>query len=501
MKPYTKQDIEIVYGDIIRSAYRNYAKSRIKEALKDIATASRWAYEFNHIYTDSDADQLLKKISEACIDAIRIDEPRADHCVMINSFLCDNRGLSQQYLRAMMSQNMQILVVHTKRGGRVEEYKDTMAELYAYGKAKIISYDKRIDVIEQARKIVAEIDSFSPANIFFHLAPWDVVALIACSAVNGAKKYNINLTDHAFWLGASFFDHNLEFRPYGMTVSLEKRGIEKDKELALPYYPITPMSSEFVGLPITPDNAIKVLTGGAIYKMLGKDDIFFKMMERILSISPNVYILVAGFDKNSYFEEKITKLSGGERIQLIGVRNDIDAVFEHCDIYLGTYPISGGLMTQYAAKHALPVIAYHEEGDVMNAIEEVLNYYQNDFKSFTDLEKFTLYSERLIKSEDFRKSQGKLLKDGMMDEKRFNYEFANILINHTTSFEWRLDDIDYEAFFETYLDMENINGFMATRHLVSSFKIQSVSKVTVCRTNMVEEIFNKIARRFKTFVS
>ena len=60
MKPYTKQDIETIYLDFIQSAQINYIKNRIDDALKDIITASSWAYNFNHIYCDPEAENLLE---------------------------------------------------------------------------------------------------------------------------------------------------------------------------------------------------------------------------------------------------------------------------------------------------------------------------------------------------------------------------------------------------------------------------------------------------------
>lgn len=490
MKPYTKQDVINIYGDFIRSGFKNYANCRLEDALKDIETAADWAYNFNHIYTDYEAEQLLKHIGDMAIEPVKIESPKKDHCVLIDSFLLDNRGLSQQYLRAMMVNGMHILVVYTKAGGELG--KDTLAEIKAYDKAEIITYPKGISRLDEARQVVKTIAKFSPGHIFLHLTPWDTVALMACHAVKGAPIYQINLTDHAYWLGAEFIDYNLEFRPYGMTVSLEQRGLKQEQCLALPYYPITPISAEFAGLPQMPNDAIKVFTGGALYKMLGKDDIFFRIMERILAISSNVYILVAGFKSDKRFDEKIARINGGERVLQIGVRKDIDAVFQHCDIYLGTYPMIGGLMSQYAAKHAKPIIAYHDKGDVMNAVEEIVNYYQQEFHSFTDLEELTEYARKLINNECYRSNQGKLLQDGMMNEERFNSEFMNIITSHKSSFSWHKDQIDYESFLERYLDLENSNGFRVTRSLAAKQKIAAFTKIHSNRINIAESIYDVI---------
>lgn len=490
MKPYTKQDIDIIYGRLIQSANKNYNAAKLEHALKDIETAANWAYNFNHIYTDHETERLLKQIGSMAVEPVQIMPLKTDHCVLIDSFLLDNRGLSQQYIRAMMANKMHILVVYTNAGGNPGT--DTMAEIKAYDKAEIITFPTGINRIEEAKRVVKSILDFSPAHIFLHLTPWDTVALMVCHAVKGASIYQINITDHAYWLGAEFIDYNLEFRPYGMTVSVEKRGLKQERCLALPYYPITPISTEFEGLPQIPENAIKIFTGGSLYKMLGKDDIFFQMMERILAISSNVFILVAGFDSDKRFDKKIARLKGRERVLQIGMRRDIDAVFELCDIYLGTYPIAGGLMSQYAAKHGKPIISYHDKGDKMNAVEEFVNFFQQEFQSFDDLTDMTVYAEKLINCEDYRVAQGSILQAGMMNEERFNNEFLRVISLHQSSFTWQKDEIDCESLFEYYLELENTKGFGATKSLVVSQKLLAFTKLNSYWTNISGSVYDVI---------
>ena len=295
----------------------------------------------------------------------------------------------------------------------------------------------------------------------------------------------LNLT-FTYWMGASFIDYCFEFRPYGMTVSLEKRGLKPEQCLALPFYPISPIMQEFAGIPDIPQNAVKIFTGGALYKMLGRNDIFFNILERLLAIGSNIYIFVAGFSQDKRFDDKIASLEGRERILQIGVRKDIDAVFDHCDIYLGTYPMTGGLMVQYAAKHGKPVVAYHEKGDVMNAVEEFLNTYQQEFRSFSDLDEMTAYTKKLVENTEFRLQQGRLLQSGMMNCERFNSEFCKLISTHHSPFEWKKDSIDYDSFFNRYLDLENNNGNTATKAILSSQKQSVFFKLKSNRLKMIQ---------------
>lgn len=499
MKPYKKKDIENVHSILLQNAVRSYESKHFEDSIKYIVSAADWAYRFNNIYGDPEAEVLVKSISEAIVEPRNIVSPIPNRCVLIDSFLKDNRGLSQQYFRVMKACDMEVLVIYTTDGGEIG--KDIQKEIQSYDKASILTLRKNSDFSEQIRQAVKYIADFSPAHIFLHLIPWDMIALMACHAIKGSKIYNINLTDHAYWLGASFIDYNLEFRPYGMTISLEKRGLRQEQLKGLPYYPIAPVKAEFAGLPELPVDAVKVFTGGALYKMLGKDDIFFRIMDCVLCVSPNVYIMVAGFNHDNRFDEKCAAMKHGDRVMQIGIRRDIDEVFKRCDIYLGTYPLAGGLMSQYAAKHKIPVIAYCDKGDVMNAVEEFVDYYGSGYKSLSSFDELTVYASKLIHDKAFREKEGNRLHEGMMDEERFKSEFLSFISSGKTSFSWKKDNIDYDTFFERYLDLENNNGFMATQDIAAKLKVKSITKLKGFRLNMLEALlslsFNALRRKLK----
>lgn len=63
------------------------------------------------------------------------------------------------------------------------------------------------------------------------------------------KRYQINLTDHAFWLGAHAFDYVLEFRDFGANVSRQYHHIAPHKILKQPYYPYIDRTLSFQGFP------------------------------------------------------------------------------------------------------------------------------------------------------------------------------------------------------------------------------------------------------------
>lgn len=487
MKPYTKSDIEHIYRQLMRRARQNAEGGKGSQAVNDVKAAAEWAYHFNLFYADPEAEKLLKTIADTHIPHIQVPSGDENRCVLMDSFCLDNRGLVQQYLRAMRKSRMRLLYLCT--ASTTAFGTDTLQELREENQAEVLLLaEKSLDPIQQARLAAEAIASFSPSRLFLHLTPWDGVALMACHAVEGPQTFNINLTDHAFWLGASFIDYNLEFRPYGMTVSLEQRHLQPHQLLPLPFYPIAPVSKDFCGLPSLPPTAIKILTGGSLYKMMGKQDIFFKLMDAVLSLSEDVYILVAGFQRDQRFDDLCRTMKHGDRVVQIGLRSDINAVFEHCDIYLSTYPMIGGLMLQYAAKHAKPIIAYHEAGDVMNLPEEIVNNYQNQYQSYSTIEDMTAYAARLIHDEAFRHSEGLVLQEGLMTEDRFAEAFLKTVTTHLPQWQWTRDRIDYKAFFERYLELENASGFSATKTLAMQQGLSLVSTLSGFRVQAAQAL-------------
>ena len=471
----TKQHVLSIYQRIVSTAKRRYEHNRYESSLQYIRASALWAYSFNFFYSDENVEYLLKHIADKKLGGCHIQNPENDKFVFIDSFAFDNRGLTQQYLRAMMSMNISILYIVTKHD--FHKGKDIFRELQEYSKATIYTIKKGQNNLAKSQSIIEEIKKFAPSKIFLHLTPWDVSALMAIYKISNVVKYNINLTDHAFWLGASFIDYNIEFRAYGKTVSLEKRGLSQMQEICLPYYPVLPKWSEFKGFPEIPNDSVTILTGGAPYKMLGRNDVFFSIMDQLLAISSRVRIIIAGVEPSyEIFKEKITRMRNGKRVLLIGNRTDINECFVHCDMFLGTYPTIGGLMTQYAAINAKPILAYRDPDDTCNSqVEDVVNQCKKAVHTYSDKEEFLHYAKRLIEDQLFRVSEGRNNRDALITSDTFNQEFSNLVCDEsTTQWNWERIHVDYKAVGDRYLKYECENDRWK-RTLISILKLKTLA--------------------------
>jgi len=145
-------------------------------------------------------------------------------------------------------------------------------------------------------------------------------------------------------------------------------------------------------------------------------------------------------------------------------------------------------MLQYAAKHGKPIIAYHEAGDVMNLPEEIVNNYQNHYRSYASIEDMTAYAARLIRDEAFRHAEGLVLQDGLMTEERFAEAFLQTITTRLPQWQWDRDRIDYDAFFERYLELENTSGFSATKALAMRQGLSLVATLSGFRVQAAQAL-------------
>ena len=489
-----------IFNNLKKSAISSFRKWDIAKALKFIKAAGMFMYNFNVTYSDRDLDMLLKDISRKQWGLVSIENLDEKVVVFLDSFGWANRGLTQQYVRGLLKNGYKVIyILHALN---LSASKSLLDEFKSYDNIETIVIENNPNTdIQTTGKIIDILKEKKPSKILVHLNVNDVVLLMAIANITGADIYNINLTDHAFWLGAGLIDYNFEFRDYGEKVSLEKRGLKKSQLIRMPFYPIMPASSEFDEFPPLPDDAIIVFTGGSEYKMLGENDMFFKLMDSVLSIAINVYILVAGVPENSVFSSKVANMTHSSRVKLIGVRKDINEVFSHSDIYLSTFPFIGGLMSQFAAYNKLPILAY-VGADNSNTVETVISNKVNRNISRYSLENFHSYAEDLIKESAFRKNEGQKNYEAIMKEEDFNKNLAKAMNRIDSEIDWYESSPDYEYMINFYLDNENKGLHSGLFILLKSLRWKSIKllgkDILPASLLVLQKGKNKLIRKFKS---
>lgn len=467
------QNIEGYYERLVRRAQRVAAKCDVDKACFELVSASMLAYNFNFRYADVRCDDVCRLIGDIALNGCKVDfMPKAERVVFFDAFSLDRRGLTQQYIRALMAKGIEFLYIFG--GGKDQKQGcEIIAELEAYDKVTIAQIDQTLNCADKVRAIYNIVREFEPKKALLHIAPWSVEALAAFSQLNQVDKFNINLTDHAYWLGSSIFDFNIEFRDYGITVSLEKRGFKKEQLLLMPYYPIT-SDSQFQGFPEITNGKTVIFSGGAVYKVYGENGIFFDIVKRLLNENPDTVLLFAGGGNLKTFEKFIKKNNFEKRIVLIGNRRDINEVFKNADIYLGTYPIAGGLMSQFAAVNGLPILAYTDKKIACNKVEGIVCH-NNDVKiTYTNLDAFFEAGKRLCNDQQSRVEMGQELNKCVISVAQFNNEILH-LINNNNSIRpaISIESIDYDAFEKIYIEVENKYQPQMQAYLMLRYKLKA----------------------------
>ncbi len=455
-----------------KSAEKMFQRRNYEKCLNYIQLSAKIAYQFNWIYSDDKLEEMLSNISKSLIEPAYEYTAVKNRFVFYDSFSTDNRALTQQYIRALNTANCELLYI-TELSKDNKQGKDIFKELNSFDKVEIWEVPQNIGEENQIKSIYEKIVSYAPEKIFIHVHPWSVNAIVAFYALpKEIVKYKINLTDHAFWLGNKCLDYSIEFRSRGCTLSTEMRSIKEDRLLLLPYYPIT-SETPFKGFPeeFTPDKVI-FFSGASVYKVYGKSWEYFKLVKQLLDENPGVVFLFAGAGDMEPMRKFIKKNELEKRFLMIGNRTDIGEVFRHCDIYMGTFPNGGGLMSQLAAFYEKPIIAYTTP-DLGGMVEQFVCHNNTTSITYMDKKLFFEEAKQLIENEGYRKQKGKELKACLITRQQFETAFVNTITTNTSHYSFEHTETNHDARFELNLEIENKFQFDYKRLMLNSFKLRT----------------------------
>lgn len=464
---YTLDELRRIYERLVTKAENAYKKNNLNRSVKCIQSAAELQYYVNDRYTDVRLEKLLQDISsqyseeDLCLDNKTV--------LFYDSFCLDNRGLTQQYLDALVFCKLYKIVYileHEKNseGSNILDFAEKHGiEVITLPQG---SWKERCNLLYNCIK------RYKPHAALFHLTPWTAIPFIAFYPFKGIAKFQINLTDHAFWLGSKdFFNFSYEFRHYGIEVSLSKRCFKKEQIILNPYYPWQ-SGLPFAGFPVSTEGKVILFSGGAMYKIEGDNDMYFKLAKRILDKYQNTILFYAGDGNRAHLEKFIKENGYEERFLLLGNRKDIDALFRQCDIYISTYPFGGGLMSQFAAINEKPILIYS-----LDWIGKLICTKKYAPISISSEEEYIEEAGKLINNEKYRHDRGKFLRSLMIGQEEFRESFYQSFVKKDFHLpENYYEEIDYDAFTMGYVKRINDNSFgfierLALKNNVISLKI------------------------------
>ncbi len=463
--------VKYLYNRFKRKAMSAYQCKHLNTSLRYLRCAAETGYSFYLGYRDDEMEDIIQNISshiKRCVEVKR----NPNECVFYDSFSNENGGLVQQYLGALIKSNYSIIYIAERE---VVNDKDNAigCMLREYDKSRIVIIPRKMSLIKKTEFIYECIHKSSASKLFIHSSPFAIEAFCAFySLPHSIIKYKINLTDHTFWSGVHFIDYSFEFRQYGGNITVQKRGLTEDKILLLPFYPIMNHVG-FRGYPTEVKGKVIIFSGGSYYKIFDSDDTYFKLVRSILDAIPKTIILYAGFGNTKVLDGKLERYNLKGRFIPIGQRADITEVFEHCDIYLNTYPFGGGLMSQYAAQLGKPIINYYTPDTT--PVEEIVCQIKTINISDNSIEGVVKRVGRLVSDIDYRKKYGALIHSCVVSQEQFNFFFDQCMKSGKTP-------LPYNAQKNFVEHVNNLKGKIEIENLTKDYQIKIVANLGILQS-------------------
>jgi hypothetical protein len=477
---WRKEEIDKIVVKLKTLVEKNMENRIFDRAIKYLSCLSRLEFHVYYQYRDEDIEKYINQLSYLIFPKVARYEPDESCAVLIDSVSWDYHCLTQQYLRAMMSSNlniMYIIVNDVKYDKKDYSNKQIMNELMEYNKATIINIPNKNynNLLEQSELLFENIHKFRPYKIFVH--SFSVLVSVVLNRFASSIKYKIDFGDHQYWAGIDIFDYIIGFRNWGLSLCNTRKKVNAEKLILLPYYPVLNDLGVFQGFPLNVDDKILIFSGGRQYKIIDKNQTFLKIMHRIIKENDNAIILFACMGSDELIKKYIKENKLENKILLIGPRKDLGQIMDKIHLYLNTYPVTGGLMTQYAAFKNVPILNFTNADDLDNATVEYRDFIDIGYSyrtGYVSIEEFHSETNKLVANSKYRLAVSRLMNQLVPSNEQFNKSFNNLIESNNTNYFYRKLEYDYDKIREHFMGvmLENgISGFVGILFRILSFKM------------------------------
>lgn len=473
---FTKNRIIDYRDKYNRIAEKEIIKNNIDEALDALYHSGALQHLFNFELTDITAEKLLYRIAQNNTE-IEINNHKTE-VLLYDSIAVANIALSTQYLCAVLTQFNHITYLINSR--QYEASSELIRMAYNSGKCEVIIIDQNLKFTEQISEIRQIISEKCPKTILLHMSNCDPVGCVAFQEINGCEKFLVNHGDEQFWIGTNVADYVIEFRGMGLDTSVQHRGFKESQCLVNPYYPIIKQDT-FQGFDFDiPKDKVVLFSGGRFVKVYAESGRFLDVVRQILEESPTAFYIFAGSGNNKPMFDYIEKYGLGNRWKVISYRSDLLEVMKHVDIYLGTYPQSGGLMSQYAAAAGTPLVEMNTKN---GGVTEDLLPRLKDWKITVD--DWPAYFEqvrRLVNDAEYRRTFSAAIKESLISEEDFSENLKKILETNTSSVPYVRRETNIELRSSRLLEAENsylhrVPGIMSNKMILKNYPFTGIYNI------------------------
>ena len=456
MNDAEKREKTELFINRFKTIARNYVrKGKYEKVAAIVDYCGKVLYNYNQYYTDDALESLINDIGVHVKNRVKgeLDAVVADGntVVFYDGFGLYTRGVAINYLNALKKIGYKVIYVTDMGNSEMVQYLKT-SDLGRGIVLELIS--KRRRYIKSAISLLNVFIKYSPLAMFFYSTPYDVSGAAAFYAFEGkTKRFLIDLTDHAFWLGKNSVDYVLGSREMSAYIEHYERRIPKEKLIKLGVNLVIPYENDHSGLPFDVKSERYIFSGGSLYKTLGDpDNAFYKIIDAILSEHTDILFLYAGSGDMSEMDK--LKAIYTDRIFVIPERKDFYYLIENCVFYLNTYPMFGGMMMKYAASaKKLPLTLKHDaDSDGL-----LLNQKQAGIE-FDTAKELIEDADKLLNSEDYLKAREDMLEGTTISETRFINNLKGAITDGKTDYSHKFETFDTKKFRQEFLERFDFNA-------------------------------------------
>jgi|GEM_PF-499292 len=429
--------------EIIGQHLRSGSYENVMRSMEYLATI---LYHCNQTYTDEVLEGYLDTLSKLLPEPSSAQQKHErQRVVFYDAFGYDIRGLALIYLRALSRMDIELFYLAPESArGNIPSLEAALKE--GGGRVCFLPDARNTGAWAHTHLLCDVMDELRPDIGFLYTTPWDIAGILTFMRAAGQMmRYQINLTDHAFWLGTHAFDYCLEFRDFGANVSRQHRQIAPQKILKQLYYPCIDRTLAFQGFPFEKAAGdFIIFSGGAVYKTLDRAKTYYQIVDFCLANFPYVKFWYAGTGpEHQFFDLRALEQKYAGRVFLTGECEDLFQIMQNVDMYLNTCPQIGGLMTQYAALAGRPpfnlLCLPHGAGapSVLLPTEELGIEY-------TDLEELLAELRHFIGDPTYRQMKENVFRSKklVVTEDEFAENLAKILRENRSDYPIRVFDVD-----------------------------------------------------------
>ena len=453
-------EVKAVYAELKKAAVAYCEKGQYVDSWLAVRDAVDVIQQFSWEYCDDELELLMQKLSAQWIPEKPNQYQGDENRVVVVDDWCTSYVLVMQYIDALVAAGKEILYI-TSKDIEASPYKNIIPTIKDYPKLQYVVLPAGKQVIDAWTKdIYNRIIAFSPSKVIAHIGCVSPFLHTLYRLPDNLLVYRSNLDDQVFWLGKTAIDYCLEFRPFGVAVSQDRRGLREEQQLYVPFYPIKD-GNPFEGFPELPEGAVTIFSGGDFYKTLDPDYTYWNLVKQLLQQNPQAVMLYAiknRMGKTGEFLDAFVRDNHLEKQFIyIGFRSDISEVFAHADIFMGTCPVCGSLTSQLAAINHKPILQYYLPNTYDDETEQAVCYNAPGQQiSFSEPEAFLAEAKRLINDVEYRKQRGEEMYAATLKPEQFNKIFIDAITTNVAPCPRK--EVDYKEVFTRWCWLEEM-GF------------------------------------------